>query len=63
MGVSQYNVFERCFRLIYNDKHSPFEDLLEKNNSVFINHNNLQALAIGKIKYTTHFSGLGARKL
>ena len=39
------------------------EDLLEKNNSVFINHNNLQALAIGKKNYTKKLSALGARKL
>ena len=36
---------ERCLRLIYNDKRSSFEDLLEKDNSVSIHHKNLQALA------------------
>ena len=37
---------EKSLRLIYNDKGSSFEDLLEKDNSVFIHHNNLQAQAI-----------------
>ena len=37
---------EICLRLICNDKRSSFEDVLEKDNSVSINHKNLQALAI-----------------
>ena len=37
---------ERCLRLIYNDKYSSFENLLEKGSSVSIDHKNLQALAI-----------------
>ena len=37
---------ERCLRIIYNDKTSTFEELLEKNDSVYINYRNLQALAI-----------------
>ena len=41
---------ERCLRLIYNDKRSSFEDLLEKDNSVSIHHKNLQALAIEMFK-------------
>ena len=36
---------ERCLRLIYNDKHSSFEELLEKDNSVSIHHKNLHVLA------------------
>ena len=41
---------ERCLQLIYNDKRSSFEDLLEKDNSVFICNKNLQALAIEMFK-------------
>ena len=37
---------ERCLRIIYNDKHSNFEKLLNKDNSVSIHHSNLHALAI-----------------
>ena len=37
---------ERCLRLIYNDKQSFFEEILIKDNSVSVNHKNLQALAI-----------------
>ena len=37
---------ERCLRLIYNDKRSSYENLLEKDNSVSIHNKNIQALAI-----------------
>ena len=37
---------ERCLRIIYNDKHSDFEKLLNKDNSVSIHYNNIYALAI-----------------
>ena len=47
---------ERCLRLIYSDKRSSFEDLLEKDNSVSIHHKNLQALAIEMFKLHTKTS-------
>ena len=37
---------ERYLRIIYNDKRSNFEELLNKDNSVSIHHHNIQALAI-----------------
>ena len=37
---------ERCLRIIYNDKHSNFEELLVKVNSVSKHHNNIHKLAI-----------------
>ena len=37
---------ERCPRMIYNDKISNFEKLLNKDDSVSIHHNNIHALAI-----------------
>ena len=37
---------ERCLRIIYNDKHSNFEELLVKDNSVSIHHNYIHRLAI-----------------
>ena len=37
---------ERCLRIIYNDKRSNFEELLAKDNSVSVHHNNIHALAI-----------------
>ena len=43
-------------QLIYNDKRSSFEDLLEKDNSVSIHHKNLQALAIEMFKVHTKTS-------
>ena len=39
-------------RIIYNDKHSNFEELLVKDNSVSIHHNNIRALAIEIYKVT-----------
>ena len=41
---------ERCLRLIYSDKRSSYENLLEKDHSVPIHHRNIQALAIEMIK-------------
>ena len=49
-------LYEKCLRLIYNDKRSSFEDLLKKNNSVSIRHKNLQALAIEMFKVHTKTS-------
>ena len=37
---------ERCLRMIYKDKISNFQELLNKDNSVSIHHNNIDALAI-----------------
>ena len=37
---------ERCLRIIYNDKRSRFEELLVKDNSVSVHHNNIHTLAI-----------------
>ena len=39
-------LYERCLRVIYNDKTSSFEQLLENYNSVSLHHRNIQALAI-----------------
>ena len=47
---------EKCLRLIYNDKRSSFEDLLEKDNCVSIHHKNLRALAIEMLKVHTKSS-------
>ena len=43
----------KCLPLIYNDKRSSFESLLEKDNSVSIHHENLQALAMEMFKLYT----------
>ena len=47
---------ERCLRIIYNDKHSNFEELLNKNNSVSIHDNNVHALAIEMYKVANSMS-------
>ena len=41
---------ERCLRIIYNDKRSTFEELLAKDNSVSVHHNNIHAIAIEMYK-------------
>ena len=41
---------ERCLRLIYNDKKSPFENLLDKDMSVSTHNKNLWSLAIKMYK-------------
>ena len=40
------HLHERCLGLIYSDKKSSYENLLEKDNSVSIHHKNIQVLAI-----------------
>ena len=46
---------ERCLRLIYNDKNSSCEDLLEKGRSASIHHKNLRTFAVEFFKV---FKGL-----
>ena len=46
---------ERCLRLMYNDKHSSFQELLLKSDSITIHHKNIKALAIEMFKV---FKGL-----
>ena len=43
---------ERYFKMIYNDKISNFEELLNKDNSVSIHYNNIHTLAIEMYKVT-----------
>ena len=47
---------ERCLRVIYNDKTSSFEQLLENDNSVSIHHRNIQTFAIEMYKVTNGLS-------
>ena len=47
---------ERCLRIIYNDKNSNFEELLAKDNSVPIHHNNIHTLAIEMYKVANGMS-------
>ena len=37
---------ERCLRLIQNDKRSSYEELLEKDGSVSVDHRNIQSFVI-----------------
>ena len=45
---------ERALRIVYEDNISNFEELLEKDNSVSIHHQNIQTAAIEMYKY--HFN-------
>ena len=47
---------ERCLRIIYNDKHSNFEDLLVKDNSGSLYLNNIHTLAIKMYKVANGMS-------
>ena len=47
---------ERCLRIIYNDKRSSFEELLVKDNSVSVHHNNIHTLAIEMYKVVNGIS-------
>ena len=44
------HLHERCLHLIYSDKKSSYENLLEKDNSASIHRKNIQALAIEMFK-------------
>ena len=44
------HLHERCLRIIYSDKKSSYENLLEKDNSVSIHLKNIQALPIEMLK-------------
>ena len=41
---------ERCLRIVYNDKKSNFSELLAKDGSLSIHHQNLQTLAVEMFK-------------
>ena len=45
--------YEKCLPLIYSDRKPPFQELLEKDNSVSIHHQNLGALAVEMYKVYT----------
>ena len=47
---------ERCLRIIYNDKRSTFEELLAKDNSVSVHHNNIHVIAIEMYKVVNAIS-------
>ena len=49
---------ERCIRTIYNDKQSPFNELLEKDGSVSIHEQNLHVLATQMYKISNGLSTL-----
>ena len=49
-------LYERCLRITYNDKRSTFEELLAKDNSVSVHHNNIHAMAIEMCKVVNGIS-------
>ena len=54
---------ERCFRIIYSDKQSSFETLLEKDGSVSIHNQNLQILSTEMYKIKNDLSPIIVAKL
>ena len=46
---------ERCLRVVNNDEHSNFEELLNHRNSVCIHYNDMHALAAELIKVANMF--------
>ena len=54
---NKINTFhERCLRMIYNDKILNFEELLNKDKSVSMHHNNMHALALEMYKVAYEMS-------
>ena len=50
------NLCERCLRVIYSNKKSSYEELLEKDGSVSIHHRNIQALATKMYKVKSGYT-------
>ena len=46
---------EKCFRIVYNDNVSLYEELLEIGNSVSVHHRNIQFLQLSRTKYWMDF--------
>ena len=44
-------LYERCLRIIYNDKQSFFSELLNKNSSVSVHIRNIQRIAIEMFRF------------
>ena len=53
---NQNRLHERCLRIIYGNKQSSFEELLEKNSSVSIHERNIQILATEMYKVSKRMS-------
>ena len=51
-------LYKMCLRTIYNDKHSSFNELLEKDGSVSIHEQNLRVLATEMYKISNDLSML-----
>ena len=49
-------LYERCLRITYSDKHSGFEELLVKDNSVSIHQNNIHTIASEMYKVANDIS-------
>ena len=47
---------ERCFRIVYKDKKSNFNELLVKDHSVSIHHQNLQTVTVEMFKISRGLS-------
>ena len=54
---------ERALRITYGDRSSSFENLLKKDNSVFIHHRNIQALATEMFKVKNNIAPEIMKKL
>ena len=54
--ISTNRLHERSLRITDNDKHSTFEELLAKNNSVSVHHKNIHAIAIEMYKVVNGIS-------
>ena len=50
------NLHEKCLRLIYSNKKSSHEELLEKGGSVSIHHRNIQELAAEMYKVKSGYT-------
>ena len=49
-------IHERALRIVYNDDHSSFDELLNRNNSFTIHERDVQALAIEMFKVISGLS-------
>ena len=63
INIKINNLHERAVRVVYNDTTTSFQDLLIKDNSFTIHHQNIQSLAVEMYKALNNLPGGNLKEL